>query len=393
MFTPHTNREEILGREFTIVKNGLDKDEVLSFVESLINRNNDLTDMLENIQPFSAGIEKLSNDDSVQTGGGEPKKKKEALKRGSLAFSNSEVKAGMKAKDEIADIIVSEALQRAQEMVAEKLSLAEQQAKDILETAEDEAREVRRQAKEEVDKTIAEARLKSEAAELAAQKILDEAAGNVDSIRTLAEDEATRLIDGVKERAEQLAREKISKAEEEGKHIIEEAVKTAEEEAQRVKQEAEFMLLISKKLGEDEIKENFDKFCTGLLLSSTEVKTGRQSSIVNGPQEQRESQVLYEGSVELSIKPPVALDRIVKLHRHLRGTPQIKVVNMIGTKDKGLRMQLLLKDRTPLIDVLKALPEVKTISAQQQPYDTSKLSGLPVKGKQPLRRIVLSTRE
>ncbi|MGB3128681.1 MAG: hypothetical protein WBC11_03065, partial [Dehalococcoidia bacterium] len=164
---------------------------------------------------------------------------------------------------------------------------------------------------------------------------------------------------------------------------------TAEIETQRIRQKAEQILLMSKKLGEDEIRENFERFCEGLLPSSADAGEGAATSNGSGQVDRKQNLALYEGTVELTIPPPIALDRIVKLHRHLRGTPDIKIMEMRGTADKGLRMQLHLRSRTPLLNILEAMPEVKKASDPPQRAGSIAHSQ-PATGKRPVRRIVVT---
>ena len=291
------------------------------------------------------------------------------------------------------EIILAEARQKAEEIVWERVLWAEQQAWDTIEETEKEAEKIKRLAQDEAEGIIAEARMKSEAAERQAQQILNAAMEKVDSITALAKEEAGKLIAEVKTKAERMAELRVSRAEEEGQCIIEKAVKKAEAEARRivdeavqkaeteaqhVKQEAERMLLMSRKLGEEEVKDQFNKFCEELVANTEYIASRKETLTAQVPVDKKESPVLYDGTVELAIKPPVALDRIVKLHRHLRATPQIRVMRMKATKDKGLRMQLLLKGRTPLLDILRALPEVKAVSTR--PQNASKVTVTPAVG-------------
>jgi hypothetical protein len=64
----------------------------------------------------------------------------------------------------------------------------------------------------------------------------------------------------------------------------------------------------------------------------------------------------------LVIPPPVALDHLLKLHKHLKKTPQLKVMDLKGSIDKGVAIGVLLQPHTPLLSILSALPEVRDVS-------------------------------
>jgi len=383
MFTSKDRVEGIIRRKFSKVKNSLDEDELSFVIEGLINQNNDLTRKLEHIQTLADDVDQRVQDSVVPENNLKAREQKKERERGSISISELEE----------AEQLIAIAKQEAEEIIWEKVLSAEQEAWDIVKAAEEEAETFKKLAREEATNIINEAKSKSEAAERKAREILTEALDKVDSIKALAEEEAGRLISEVKETAERMAEARISSAEEEGQNIIAKAVKTAELEAQRIKREAEKILLMSKKMGEDDVKDKFNAFCEE-LLSGTEYPDIRRAIPVThaNADKKEESLALYQGTVELSVKPPVALDRIVKLHRHLRANPGIRVMKMRGTKDKGLRMQLLLKDRTPLLDILRTLPEVKTASDLRQ--EAASKAGSPLfSSNKPVNRIVVRTKE
>jgi hypothetical protein len=84
----------------------------------------------------------------------------------------------------------------------------------------------------------------------------------------------------------------------------------------------------------------------------------------NGP-------ALYHGTVEVDILPPVASDRVLKLHKYLSKTPQIRVLDLRGSAGSGIRFKLFLRTDMPLLDMLKALPEVEKVSDGTRQDDKS----------------------
>jgi len=203
-----------------------------------------------------------------------------------------------------AERIITEAKQIAERSAQEKVSIAQQQAQGIIKAAEEQANRI-----------IAEARQKAEAAKWQAQEIIN------------------------------AAKEK------------------AEKEALLIRQEAEQLRVKSKPLPEGELKETSE---TGPKKShsdsgSIEVRQAVPPSGQEG-RDKEKSSALYDGNVELVIPPPIAPDRLLKLGRQLRHTPQIRVLSLKGSLVQGIRIKLFLRARIPLLNILKAIPEVEKIS-------------------------------
>ena len=188
-------------------------------------------------------------------------------------------------------------------------SLMELAEKTVIEAGKA-AEEIRAEAESEASARSAAIVARAvEKAKAAAQKV-------VASAKEKAEAEARRIIAEANQKAEQQAQEITKAAEEEGSRIIAEAREKAEEEALFIKREAD----------------------------------------------KKESPASYDDTVELALPPPVALDRILQLHKHLKKDSRVKVVDLKGSLDKGVRIKLLVQAHTPLLSMLAALPEVKDVS-------------------------------
>jgi len=203
-----------------------------------------------------------------------------------------------------AERIIAEAKQIAEQSAQEKVSIAQQQAQGIIKAAEEQANRI-----------IAEARQKAEAAKWQAQEIIN------------------------------AAKEK------------------AEKEALLIRQEAEQLRVKNKTLSEGELKETSG---TGSKKSpsdsgSIEVRQAVPLSGQEGKDKDRSS-ALYDGNVELVIPPPIAPDRLLKLGKQLRHTPQIRVLSLKGSLVQGVRIKLFLRARIPLLNILKSIPEVEKVS-------------------------------
>jgi hypothetical protein len=83
---------------------------------------------------------------------------------------------------------------------------------------------------------------------------------------------------------------------------------------------------------------------------------------------------------------------MLQLHKHLKQTPQLEVLNLGGSVDKGITIRLLLENPTPLRKVLEDMPEVKNVSDELP--DAEKMVPARQTGEEPsLRRIVVITKE
>jgi DNA-binding response OmpR family regulator len=103
--------------------------------------------------------------------------------------------------------------------------------------------------------------------------------------------------------------------------------------------------------------------------------------------EQEENFVLYNGTVELSFSHSVSLQQILQFYNTLKHVRQLDVVDVAGLVDKNVTIKLLLETPTPLVKILKVLPEVEEIS------DGLKSAENVISGSQeetsPVRRIVI----
>jgi hypothetical protein len=103
--------------------------------------------------------------------------------------------------------------------------------------------------------------------------------------------------------------------------------------------------------------------------------------------EQEENFVLYNGTVELSFSHPVSLQQILQFYNTLKHVRQVDVVDVAGLVDKNVTIKLLLETPTPLVKILKVLPEVEEISHGFQNAENV-ISGSQEETS-PVRRIVI----
>jgi len=80
---------------------------------------------------------------------------------------------------------------------------------------------------------------------------------------------------------------------------------------------------------------------------------------------------LFDGTVELALPPPVALDRMLQLHKHLKETPHIDVLNLGGSVDNGITIRILLDSPIPLLKILEGFPEADGVTEELDGDDRS----------------------
>jgi DNA-binding response OmpR family regulator len=113
---------------------------------------------------------------------------------------------------------------------------------------------------------------------------------------------------------------------------------------------------------------------------------GKVPQVVITP-EQEGNTVLYNGTVELSFSHPVSLQQILQFYNTLKHVRQVDVVDVAGLVDKNVTIKLLLETPTPLVKILKVLPEVEEISDGFQNAENV-ISGSQEETS-PVRRIVI----
>lgn len=71
---------------------------------------------------------------------------------------------------------------------------------------------------------------------------------------------------------------------------------------------------------------------------------------------------LYEGKVLLSVMSPVAFGRLRMLEDGLRQVPNLSVVLVGGSVDKGTTITVSARAPIPLMEILRELPHVEQVS-------------------------------
>jgi len=408
MDTRDSKIRELWGRKFKVVKNGLDEAEVFSFIGGLIDQNNALSSKLEHLNSLT----KLAERTVIEANNQAQIIKKEAEEKANASAASIIVESEEKARKE-AERITSESEQKARQSAQEKIAAAEEKAESIKINANDEANRI-----------IAEAKQNATTIEQQAQEVIKAAEQKAESIKINTEKKGNKIIAEAKERAEDLVNARIASAEKEAQSILEEAKAKAEEEASLIKQKSEQLLKRSRRITESGIKEKLKKVYQELLSSledieettvlpteegkyteaakpepivhaKVEAKTEesqKQPPPLEEKVESKEGPTLYEGTVELVIPPPIGLDRMLQLHKHLRNIPNIEVLNLGVSADKSITIKVTLENPTPLLSILEGLPEVEM--AADAPQDAE--MAIPTKKtgeKAPVKRIIVTTKK
>ena len=332
--------------------NGLDG-ELASFINSLIDQNAELAGKLENIDSLMELAEKTVIEAGKEAEGIKLEAEKEANARSASIVVRAEEKAKAAAQKVIARAkekaeaearrIIAEAEKRAGESVQEKLSLAEQQARDIMKAAEEEGSSI-----------IVGAQNK---AEEVAQLIKKEAGQLLASSQKTGGCQATRdpwdVPDELFGRPEGARETK--------------AVSMAEE-----------------KPPEPPVS---DAAVSAAPAASVEKPVEQPSP--GKEEDKKESPASYDDTVELVLPPPIALDQMLKLHKHLKKDSRVKVIDLKGSLDKGVRIKILVQAHTPLLSMLAALPEVEKVSDEL--IEARKISSAHRKGDGALPRTIAVT--
>jgi len=305
--------------------------------------------------------------------------------------------------------IIDEARSRAQEEAENIIARAGEKAKSILEEAEKRAAD--------------SGNLVSEA-EQTASTITEEA-------RKKAEDEANTIIAEAEQKAGQIIEEATRKAGDStqslpepglaARQTIQDAKKTVEGKAQTLRRETMRLLATAskKKIPEGDVRTLLDKTHQDLLSlaeslakesDSVTTEISQTSSPVEpGPvphehgaaaSEEASGQPaschkeddlgLFSGTVELALPPPITLEQMLRIHKHLKETPELEVLNLGGSVDKGITIRVVLHGPTQLGSLIGAIPGVADLT-EELPGSESAVPGRQGPEAHPVRRVIVTT--
>jgi len=428
--------KELWGRKFKIVDNGLDETEVYSFVDSLTNQYGNFARRLEHLdtlvnrlaEQYGSIVRKLDHPDKLpethlpnshtidaDESTSNPLDFLTAHTNGNSAEFDSDKLENLDSLTRFAERTVVEAAKQAKIIKTEIEEKAKAKANSIISYAEEKARI-------EADRIIAEAELRAQergkgiisASQQETQGRIELTEQKLMALKHTDQSETKRLIAEAKRAAEQQVQD-----------ILNNAKEKTEESAQVIKQETE--QLLAKKASElkkDELEEVFESIHQKLLSllelfeSPPVISTGEDSTLVEvayeevsgnvqpestgkEPQEQHtsdpektvgENPDLFDGTVELALPPPVALDRMLQLHKLLKEAPHVDVLNLGGSVEKGITIRIVMDSPTPLLKVIGDLPEVETVS-EEYPDAEKIVPSRQSEDAPSIRRIIITTKQ
>ena len=227
-----------------------------------------------------------------------------------------------------------------------------------------------------------------------AEKTVIEAGKEAERIKAEAEKEANASVADIVARAEGRANVEahriIAEAKQRSEDSIAEVQKKAEEEALLIRKEAEQLLASSKQTAESPARVS-EELCAR-LNSDARIKAASMEEENESPEppepeaaicvqlnvfaekpveepscskeewDENESPAAYDDFVDLVLPPPISLDQMLKVHKHLKRNPGVKILDLKGSLHRGLWIRFIVQAHTPLLSVFEALSEVEKVS-------------------------------
>jgi vacuolar-type H+-ATPase subunit H len=227
-----------------------------------------------------------------------------------------------------------------------------------------------------------------------AEKTVIEAGKEAERIKAGAEKEVNTsvadIVAGVEGRANLEAPRIIAEAKQISEHSMAEVQKRAEEEVLLMRKGAEQLLASSKQTAKSPATVSEELCAT--LNSDARIKAASMEEENESPEppepeaaicaelnvfaqkpveepscskeewDENESPASYDDFVDLVLPPPISLDQMLRLRKHLKRNPGVKILDQKGSLDKGLRIRFIVQAHTPLLSLFEALSEVEKVS-------------------------------
>lgn len=211
------------------------------------------------------------------------------------------------------------------------------------------AEERAKTARTEAERIIAEAKQIAEST----QEKLSGAQQQAQEIIRTAEEQASKIISEAKQKAEAVSWQ--------ARQMLNSAKEKAEKEAILTRQEAPQLQPKTQTPPEKTPEVNPKKSQPD--LKALEAKQVSLPSTQEG-ENQKKTTGFYDGTLELVIAPPISPGRLLTFGRQLKRTKQISIIGMKGSLTQGIRVRLFLRNRIPLFEVLKSIPQVEEVSGE-----------------------------
>jgi hypothetical protein len=367
---------QLWGRDFDIVKEGLDESQVAMFITELIGERDELLHRQDHL----ASLTKLAERTVAEAD-------KLAADIGKEIEEESRAKAAM---------ILAQAEKEAQELMEQKraeiLDVANKEAQEVRDQAQQEAAAIRTQAQQEVEHLVnqQQQRVQEEVKEMA-QKLHSQLMAGLKGVTEQAvalqaewENRLSVSLEGnlsldsiapppsvpvaeppVEEKAVSDTPETEPQAEskpQEGEKTKAELKPQTEEKAQtEVKPKAEAGAKAEAK-SDNSIFEQLEQAWGNVDMDESaekpEVTPAEETTDkTTVAMDEGATSATYEGRVELNILPPLSPNHLVEIQRYLRDWPGIGIV-ALGPGSGGYVITLSLDRPMQLIDILKQLPSI-----------------------------------
>jgi len=314
---------QLWGQEFKKAKDGLDEEQIVSFVNELIEER----DTLQQRQEHLSSLSKLAERTIAEADNVARQIKDEITEKANTEASDIVAKAEEQSKQVLTDTqneaydIISKAENKAQQILED----TQAEANDIMAKAEEQAQQVFEDRKTEA---IAEANEEAEAIKASAQR-------EVYALRA----EQTKLIQTeLKDAARQLYGELLLQLE-----SFKDQVASLEHNFEQV-------------LNESEQTNTSTTEAPALTDTIEQTDIGELEDEVQAPVESHKMSD-YEGEVELEIQPPVEMRKVMGIISYLDSLAEVRTTELIPLADKPI-IKVFLRESMHLIETLRGLTEV-----------------------------------
>jgi vacuolar-type H+-ATPase subunit H len=321
---------EICGREFRTAKNGLDESQVASFIESLTAENDELSQQLENVDSLMRQAE------------------------------NTIVEAGRQAKS-IETEIEEEAQAKAASVIAEAEERAKADADKIIADVRENARAETARIQEEAEqlRVSTRQRVEGEIRERFQAVCTDLFPERNEAETPVAEALQTQSDPDVIEEAETAAADTSDLP---GAEPTEGPTQPAmEAEALDESGEEDPAEAVTCQAQEDACEDGdaIPEPCEAEDSTSSDPADLLESPDDGGATENDDMEC--QGEAQIIIPPPIALDRVLRIHRELKDNRQIEIRCFAVSAEDGVKVDLVLPDTLPLKQLLRSLPGVSHV--------------------------------
>ena len=346
---------EIRGWQFRTAKNGLDQDDVSSFIDNLTSQHDDLTERLHDVDSLIHLAE------------------------------NTIVEAGKQAKTIEAEI-EEEARVKAASLIAEAEEKARADVERLLDEVRENARAETASIHEEAEQLGVATRQK---VENEIKQAFEAVCADIFAGKYSGETPETVVIDAQSER---------ESVDEVDTTLIETTDTTTQETFDHLDQDSQVDEIEDECVPATIVEQNDleaqaapdEAFVVEAAYQPDESASAELEDDLTPPPDDGDASAdeLCQGHVELRIPPPIALDRVLRMHRELKENPQIDVRSFAVSAEDGVKVELSLPSAMPLISILESIPGVTDVTSMP---DTRSKNSKRRKGDAPVLTVLQVT--